>query len=295
MPGKKGASKSAKIGNKKAKKSGKATGPVGKDIKKQAPKTKKVIEQPEEDLDADIAKDEATVSRKTKANRLNEAQARADSQDDPKEPRGVVYIGHLPKGFYEPQMKTFFDQFGKVTRLRLSRSKKNAGSKGYAFVEFAEESVAAIVAETMNKYLLFDKVLVCHLVPKEKQHRSLFKGCARRFVNLSAKRLRQAVRDFNDRPTVEVNGVKVPQTTFNQVRQLKSKNAKMKAKLTMLGVNFDLEAVLSGGPDEPEEVEDDSKKEASATAGKKRKLAKAETAVVAGSSGSAAAKKKRQK
>ena len=38
--------------------------------------------------------------------------------------RGVVYLGHIPPGFYEPQMKKFFGQFGRVTRLRLSRSKK---------------------------------------------------------------------------------------------------------------------------------------------------------------------------
>ena len=37
---------------------------------------------------------------------------------------GVMYIGHIPHGFYERQMRSYFSQFGKVTRLRLSRSKK---------------------------------------------------------------------------------------------------------------------------------------------------------------------------
>lgn len=37
---------------------------------------------------------------------------------------GVVYIGHLPRGLCEPQMYQYFEQFGTVTRLRLSRSKK---------------------------------------------------------------------------------------------------------------------------------------------------------------------------
>jgi nucleolar protein 15 len=39
----------------------------------------------------------------------------------------VLYIGHIPHGFYEEQMKGFFGQFGIVTRVRLSRSKKVRG------------------------------------------------------------------------------------------------------------------------------------------------------------------------
>ena len=40
------------------------------------------------------------------------------------EERGVVYLSHIPHGFYEPQMISFFEQFGKVTRCKLWRSKK---------------------------------------------------------------------------------------------------------------------------------------------------------------------------
>ena len=36
----------------------------------------------------------------------------------------MVYLGRIPHGFYEEQMKTYFTQFGDVTRLRLSRNKK---------------------------------------------------------------------------------------------------------------------------------------------------------------------------
>lgn len=36
----------------------------------------------------------------------------------------VIYLGHIPHGFYEKQMQGFFSQFGDVTRLRLCRSKK---------------------------------------------------------------------------------------------------------------------------------------------------------------------------
>ena len=36
----------------------------------------------------------------------------------------MVYVGHIPHGFYEEEMKKYFSQFGTVKRLKLSRSKK---------------------------------------------------------------------------------------------------------------------------------------------------------------------------
>lgn len=172
----------------------------------------------EEDDDQEDAIDEKVVekagkvaAKKTKANRLKEMEEKEEKEE--KEERGVIYLGHLPTGFYEPQMKTFFRQFGKVTRLRLSRSKKNAGSKGYAFVEFEDESVARIVADTMNKYLLFEKQLVCHLVTKEKQHARLFKDWNRKRPNLQGSRRRKSASLHNDRPKVTVFGEEVPQAT----------------------------------------------------------------------------------
>ncbi len=46
----------------------------------------------------------------------------------------VVFLGHVPHGFYEEQMQGFFSQFGAVEKLRLARSKKTTRSKGYACV-----------------------------------------------------------------------------------------------------------------------------------------------------------------
>jgi nucleolar protein 15 len=69
--------------------------------------------------------------------------------------KGVVYLAHLPYGFFETQLRGFFAQFGEVSRIRLSRSKRSGRSKGYAWVEFEEPEVAKIVAETMNNYLMF--------------------------------------------------------------------------------------------------------------------------------------------
>ncbi len=39
----------------------------------------------------------------------------------------VMYVGHIPHGFFEKEMRDFFEQFGTITRLRISRSKKVRG------------------------------------------------------------------------------------------------------------------------------------------------------------------------
>lgn len=58
-------------------------------------------------------------------------------------------------------MKGFFSQFGDIDKIRLSRSKRSGRSRGYAFIEFADQNVAKIVAETMNNYLMCGRLLKC--------------------------------------------------------------------------------------------------------------------------------------
>ncbi|NWY76268.1 MK67I protein, partial [Erithacus rubecula] len=82
---------------------------------------------------------------------------------------------------------------GTVTRLRLSRSKKTGASKGYAFMEFESDDVAKIVADTMNNYLFSERLLKCHVLPPERVHAQLFRGCERRFLQPSL----PAVRRYN--------------------------------------------------------------------------------------------------
>ncbi|KAK7062841.1 nucleolar protein [Paramarasmius palmivorus] len=117
-----------------------------------------------------IAKDDATVKRK-----LEKAKRQ------PTENRGVIYLGRLPHGFYEDQLKAYFSQFGDVTRLRVSRNKKTGASKHYAFLEFESSSVAQIVAETMDNYLLMGHILRCKVIPKDEVHPELWVGANRKW------------------------------------------------------------------------------------------------------------------
>ncbi|TGO46392.1 hypothetical protein BCON_0328g00080 [Botryotinia convoluta] len=94
---------------------------------------------------------------------------------------GVVYIGRIPHGFYEAEMRAYFSQFGDILKIRLSRNRRTGASKHYAWIQFASRGVAEIVAKTMDNYLLFNHILKVKLVPDEQLPEDLFKGANRRF------------------------------------------------------------------------------------------------------------------
>ncbi len=94
---------------------------------------------------------------------------------------GVMYLGSIPHGFYEHEIREYFSQFGTITKLRVVRSKKTGASKHRPFVEFEDAEVADIAARTMDNYLLFGHILRAKIVPPVQVHPELFKGCNRRF------------------------------------------------------------------------------------------------------------------
>ena len=113
--------------------------------------------------------DGAINKRKTKRRK------RGSKFDSKHNKDGVLYIGHLGNDFQEAELAKFLSQFGKLLRLRLSRSKRTGNPRGYAFCQFASSEVADIVADTLQGYILFGtRRLVCHKVPPTKVHDRLF-------------------------------------------------------------------------------------------------------------------------
>ena len=92
---------------------------------------------------------------------------------------GVIYIGHLPKGFNEPELKKFFSQFGEISKLRVARSKDSARSKGYAFIQYEEADIARVAAKAMDKYMMFGRQLQVHTVDEDDVHPDTFKHANR--------------------------------------------------------------------------------------------------------------------
>ncbi|XP_051761048.1 MKI67 FHA domain-interacting nucleolar phosphoprotein [Ctenopharyngodon idella] len=149
---------------------------------------------------------------------------------------GVLYVAHLPRGLCEPQLKSYFEQFGKVSRLRLSRSKKTGGVKGYGFVEFECDEVAKIVAETMNNYLMGERLIKCLVIPPEKVHEKLFVGCSTVFK----KPKKPAVTRYNKKH--EEGDLKKLGT------KLVSKESKLRKRLAAKGIDYDFPGFASQIP-----------------------------------------------
>ncbi|TVU04671.1 hypothetical protein EJB05_47801 [Eragrostis curvula] len=83
----------------------------------------------------------------------------------------VLYIGHIPHGFYEEQMQGAQDC-----------PEPQGKCKHYGFIEFENPDVAKVVADEINNYLLFEHALQIAPVPPEKVHPKLWKGVRRGFI-----------------------------------------------------------------------------------------------------------------
>ncbi|KAI0445563.1 hypothetical protein F4803DRAFT_507278 [Xylaria telfairii] len=136
-------------------------------------------------VDSDAEEDNAGPDEEIKDLELPKVskQVAKSSELDDSEP-GVVYIGRIPRGFYEHQMREYFSQFGQVNKIRVSRNKATGQSKHFAFIEFAELGVAEIVAKTMDNYLLAGHLLKVKMVPKSQIHDKLWVGANRRFKKI---------------------------------------------------------------------------------------------------------------
>ncbi|NXI71751.1 MK67I protein, partial [Anseranas semipalmata] len=125
---------------------------------------------------------------------------------------------------------------GTVTRLRLSRSKKTGGSKGYGFIEFESDDVAKIVADTMNNYLFSERLLKCQFMPPERVHENLFKNSGRMFQKPS----QPAVKRYNKvRSLVE---------KAKMAKRLLRKESRLRKRLAEKGIKYNFPGFAAQGP-----------------------------------------------
>ncbi|KAG6862030.1 hypothetical protein C0995_008218 [Termitomyces sp. Mi166 len=160
-----------------------------------------------------IAKDDATVKR-----RLEKAKRQ------PTEDRGVVYIGRVPHGFYEDQMRGYFSQFGNVTRT--------GRSKHYGFIEFDSSSVAQIVAETMDNYLLTGHILRCKVISKDEVPPELWIGANRKWRVVPRHHLTR----------VQHNKTRTEDERARTAKRIIKRQNERKRKLAEAGINYDFSA-----------------------------------------------------
>lgn len=138
-----------------------------------------------------------TVPRLSKSDKKLLKKKQAEEEN---EKPGVVYVGRIPHGFYEYEMREYFKQFGDILKLRLSRNRKTGASRHYAFIQFESLTVADIVARTMDNYLLFGHILKVKTVPEEQLSADIWKGANKRFKKvpwnkMEGRRLKQGASE----------------------------------------------------------------------------------------------------
>jgi nucleolar protein 15 len=126
-------------------------------------------------------------------------------------------------------MNAYFSQFGKVLRLRLSRNKKTGKSKHYAFIEFASQEVADIVADTMDNYLLFGHQLKCKALQSTQIHPAMFLGANKKFKAIPWQKISK------EKHNAEKSAAQMKQVAK---KLLKNESAK-RAKLAELGIDYE--------------------------------------------------------
>ncbi|KAJ3050622.1 MKI67 FHA domain-interacting nucleolar phosphoprotein [Rhizophlyctis rosea] len=167
---------------------------------------------------------EAQLSKKER----KKARKAAGEKEVPSTP-GTVYLGRVPHGFYEKEMRAYFSQFGEVTNLRLSRNKKTGASKHFGFIQFTSQEVAKIVAETMDNYLMFGHLLKCKYVPEDKLHPDTWKGANKKFRVIPHNKIQREKH----------NKTKTPEQHTKLVDKLVKSESKKRKKLEELGIEYD--------------------------------------------------------
>lgn len=150
-------------------------------------------------------------------------------------------------------MRAYFSQFGEITRLRLSRNRLTGRSKHYAFVEFSSVTVAKIVAETMDNYLMYSHILKCKFVPQEQLHAEVWKGANRRFKRIPWNRIEKK----------QLEKGKTREQWSKRIEEEQKKRQAKADKLKALGYDFNVpqlksvdEVPIQVQEEEPKAVED---------------------------------------
>ena len=163
-------------------------------------------------------------------NKLQRKKLRQANRKASKEGTGAVYVGRIPRGFYETQMRQYFSQFGTITNLRLSRNKTTGASKHFAFIEFESNEVAKIVAQTMDNYLMFGHILRCKYAPSESLHPDIWKGANKRFKRVPYNKIEK--RKLEEPKTKDQWEVKIAREQGRREKKL--------AKAQSMGYDYDL-------------------------------------------------------
>lgn len=79
-----------------------------------------------------------------------------------------IYIGNLAWKTRRKELKELFENFGEVTNAFIVRDKKTRRSRGFGFVEMAEEEEARQAIEKLNNTVFLERTIVVNeALPKD--------------------------------------------------------------------------------------------------------------------------------
>jgi len=79
-----------------------------------------------------------------------------------------LYIGNLDYKVREEQLEEMFAEFGEVTSVKIIKDKFSGRSKGFGFVEMADDNGGKEAINALNgKALLSREIIVSEARPKE--------------------------------------------------------------------------------------------------------------------------------
>ncbi|HAZ73491.1 MAG TPA: RNA-binding protein [Candidatus Pacebacteria bacterium] len=82
-----------------------------------------------------------------------------------------IFVGNLPFSMTQDGLQELFSEFGEITQISLITDRMTGRSKGFAFVEFAEESAAD--AATKKQIAVEGRELVINIArPREPRNDS---------------------------------------------------------------------------------------------------------------------------
>ncbi|CAG9836939.1 unnamed protein product [Diabrotica balteata] len=207
----------------------------------------------------EVVKETKQIKKKIKDGTITVKGTKKALISDQEKKRGLIFISHLPHGFYEDELKKYFTQFGKVSNVIVCRSGKTGNSKGYGYVEFLNPEVAKIAAETMNNYLMFKKRITANFVAPEKRPKGLFMGRPNTITRYSTKVRREKQYQVN----IKLNPKNHAKRTANRLTKINKKlewlkNAGVETSFTPANLEITQENSVPRVSNTHEELEFDS-------------------------------------
>ena len=144
--------------------------------------------------------------------------------------QAVIRVSRLPHEFSEKEIRQLFGQFGRIVKLRLSRSSRTGRSRGFAFLQYELPEISKIAAEATNNYFIGGHPIKVEGVAPESVLPSYFRGSNRKPLN---------ERTFLERKSKKIRAAHNSTRHYVVDHKSAEKDTKRNARLAESGIEYD--------------------------------------------------------